>query len=315
MSDELDLINQSAERLFADHVDTELHDAVATGEWPATLWDAVTALGFQRAEMTVFGVALARIAGRFVAPIPLVETILTASLLKEAGLDGLNGPLTVSFGELKRVPWARHASYIVTVDDVGVLELFEGAALECSPGYNLAGEPRDIVVLGGAKAIARKDGLSADKLFERGALLRAAQIVGALETLLARTVQYAGERKQFGRPIAKFQAIQHQLATLAGYTAAACAAVEAAAVAPNFLSIASAKSCASDAAGEAAAIAHQVHGAIGFTQEHDLHRLTKSLWSWRDEFGCEAYWYARIGKIAASAGGGGLWPNLVTRSD
>ena len=83
MSEELDLINQSAERLFADHVDAELHDAVAAGGWPTALWDAVTAVGFERAEMTVLGVGLARIAGRFVAPIPLVETILTASLLKE----------------------------------------------------------------------------------------------------------------------------------------------------------------------------------------------------------------------------------------
>ena len=314
MSGEFDLINQSAERLFADHVDAELHDAVASGEWPAELWGAITAAGFERAEMTVLGVALARIAGRFVAPIPLVETILTASLLKEAGLEVPRGPMTISFGELQRVPWARHASYIVTIDDAGELAVFEGAKLECLPGRNLAGEPRDIVTLGSTKAIARVDGFSADKLRERGALLRAAQISGALETVLARTVQYAGERKQFGRPIAKFQAVQHHLATLAGYTAATCAAVEAAAAAPNLFSIASAKSCASEAAGEAAAIAHQVHGAIGFTQEHNLHRLTKSLWSWRDEFGSESYWNARIGKISASAGGSELWPNLVARS-
>ena len=314
MSEELDLINQSAERLFADHVDAELHDAVAAGEWPAELWDAITAVGFERAEMTVLGVALARIAGRFVAPIPLVETILTASLLKEAGLEVPNGPMTASFGELKRVPWARHASYIVTIDDAGVLALFEGAKLVCLAGSNLAGEPRDVVTLGDTKAIARVDGFKADKLLERGALLRAAQITGALEMVLSRTVQYAGERKQFGRPIAKFQAIQHHLATLAGHTAAVCAAVEAAAAAPNLLSIASAKSCASEAAGEVASISHQVHGAIGFTQEHDLHRLTKSLWSWRDEFGNESYWNARIGAIVASAGGDELWPNLVTRS-
>ena len=314
MSGELDLINQSAERLFADHVDAELHDAVAAGEWPAELWDAITAVGFERAEMTVHGVALARMTGRFVAPIPLAETILTASVLKEAGLEVPSGPMTTSFEELQRVPWARHASCIATINDIGVLAVFEGAKLECSPGCNLAGEPRDTIILGSAKPIARIDGFSADSFLERGALLRAAQISGALETVLARTVQYAGERKQFGRPIAKFQAIQHHLANLAGYTAMVCAAVDAAAAAPDLFSIASAKSCASEAAGEAAAIAHQVHGAIGFTQEHDLHRLTKSLWSWREEFGSESYWNARIGAIAASAGGKELWPNLVARS-
>ncbi len=314
MSDELDLINQSAERLFADHVDGALHDDVEAGEWPAVLWNAVTEAGFERAEMPLFGVALARIAGRFAAPIPLAETILAASLLEGAGLDVPEGALTVAPGDLSRVPWARHAAHLVMIDGDGTLALFETAALEIAPGRNLAGEPRDEVDLAGVKALETASGLSADELFEGGALLRAAQIAGALEAVLAKTVQYAGERRQFGRPIAKFQAIQHHLATLAGHTAAACAAVEAAAHAPNFFTTAAAKAAASEAAGEAAAIAHQVHGAIGFTQEHDLHRLTKALWAWREEFGSEGYWNARIGAAVAASGGGGLWPDLVARS-
>ncbi len=314
MSDELDLINQSAERLFADYVDAKLHDAVEAGEWPASLWDAITEAGFERAEMPVLGVALARIAGRHAAPIPLAETILAASLLEEAGLNVPYGPLTVSLGDLTRVPWARHATGLVAISKDGTLALYETAHLDVAPGINLAGEPRDDVALGSTKAVSTASGISVETLFEKAALLRAAQITGALEAVLAKTVQYAGERKQFGRPIAKFQAIQHHLAALAGHTAAACAAVEAAASAPDFLAIASAKACASEAAGKAAAIAHQVHGAIGFTQEHDLHRLTKALWAWREEFGSEGNWNARIGAAVAANGGGGLWPDLVAWS-
>jgi alkylation response protein AidB-like acyl-CoA dehydrogenase len=60
-----------------------------------------------------------------------------------------------------------------------------------------------------------------------------------------------------------------------------------------------------------AEIAHQVHGAIGFTHEHRLHHLTRRLWSWRDEFGVESEWSGELGRLAASRGGGGLWPLLT----
>jgi acyl-CoA dehydrogenase len=61
-----------------------------------------------------------------------------------------------------------------------------------------------------------------------------------------------------------------------------------------------------------AAACHQVHGAIGFTQEHVLHYFTRRLWSWRDEFGSEAWWNRRLGTIACSQGADAFWP-AVTR--
>ena len=68
------------------------------------------------------------------------------------------------------------------------------------------------------------------------------------------------------------------------------------------------KSRVGEAAGIAAAIAHQVHGAIGFTEEHRLHLYTRALWAWRDEFGGEAEWEARLGAEALAQGGEGFWP-------
>jgi acyl-CoA dehydrogenase len=128
-------------------------------------------------------------------------------------------------------------------------------------------------------------------------------------------VEYAQTRVQFGRPIAKFQAIQQNLAVLAGHCAAAIAAADMAAEAlhggSTLFFVGAAKARAGEAAGVAAGLAHQLHGAIGFTQEFGLHHLTKRLWSWRDEFGNEAEWNALVGRAALTAGSEGLWPALT----
>jgi alkylation response protein AidB-like acyl-CoA dehydrogenase len=129
------------------------------------------------------------------------------------------------------------------------------------------------------------------------------------------TVQYAQDRVQFGRPIARFQAIQHNLAVLASQAAAAGAAADVAAEAVadgvRIPAIAAAKTRAGEAAGIGAAIAHQVHGAIGFTYEHRLHFFTKRLWAWRDEYGSEAEWSSRLGQHMAVAGADRLWAEIT----
>ena len=156
--------------------------------------------------------------------------------------------------------------------------------------------------------------VSADLVRGVGALMRAAQMAGAMEAALDLATTYANDRVQFGRPIGKFQAIQQQLALLAEEAAAALVAVESAAISvaegrqSAEFALAAAKIRAGEAAGTVAEIAHQVHGAIGFTEEHSLHYLTRRLWSWRDEFGDEAYWAGLLGRRIAAAGGAGLWP-------
>jgi acyl-CoA dehydrogenase len=93
---------------------------------------------------------------------------------------------------------------------------------------------------------------------------------------------------------------------------AAAAAVEAAAGTGDLaFAVAAAKSRVGEAAGKVAEIAHQVHGAIGFTHEHRLHHLTRRLWSWRDEYGVESEWSSELGRIAAAHGGDGLWGLLT----
>jgi acyl-CoA dehydrogenase len=271
-------------------------------------------------------------AGAHAARVPLVETDLLAGwLLHAAGVPLPDGPLTAVAGaleidgttvrgEVRRVPWARAAAGLAVLAGAHVVLLGPGA-VTLVEGTNLAEEPRDTVTVDGAAVavVPAPDGAAAE-LRLRAALGRALLIAGAARGALAATVRYAGERVQFGRPIGRFQAVQQQLALAAGEVAAASAAASAAAAtaaadgfaAPSTrFAVGAAKSRTGEAAGAVARIAHQVHGAIGFTREHDLRLWTTRLWAWRDEDGSDAEWNAELGAAALAAGPAGLWP-LVT---
>lgn len=164
-------------------------------------------------------------------------------------------------------------------------------------------------------AAAREHGWNADRKFRAMALARAGQMAGAISAALTLSVEHTRQRQQFGKPLAAFQAIQQQLAVLAEEAAASRAAAAAAARAadrgPAKFEIASAKLRCNIAAGNAASIAHQVHGAIGFTMEYDLQKFTRLLWMWRSEYGNDRHWADEIGKLAASRGADGFWPGLT----
>lgn len=128
----------------------------------------------------------------------------------------------------------------------------------------------------------------------------APQMAGALGSVLERTLQYANERQQFGRPIGKFQAIQHQLAVMSEHVCAARMAAQlgchAQGAVPDRLRVAVAKVRCSEAALAVAELAHAVHGAIGFTEEYDLQLYTRRLHAWRQTAGSEAYWHDVAGE-------------------
>ena len=222
---------------------------------------------------------------------------------------------------LRRVPWARHAQAIVleAEHDGVVMLLCLNGVIPNRLGMNLANEPRDDVVVTDhlipAECIAPRPA-SLRSLERDGALMRAMQISGALGRILAMTLQYSAQRVQFGRAIAKFQAVQHQVAALATQAAAAAAATQAAVNSAEErlaeFEILAAKFRASEAAGVCCRIAHQVHGAMGFTHEHTLHTLTRRLMSWRDEFGSEAECAEWIGTQVQRLGGAQLWSYIST---
>ena len=105
-----------------------------------------------------------------------------------------------------------------------MIALVAGGSAKAEADVNLAFEPRDTLTWSGAPVLAAApagEALPLNALSLSGALARSAQMAGGLEFLLAQSVKYVTERVQFGRPLASFQAIQHQLALLAGHTAAA----------------------------------------------------------------------------------------------
>jgi acyl-CoA dehydrogenase len=336
------LVLDAADRLFADQATPALVNAAENGEWPQKLWQAIDEAGFPDALGELGDlpdvVAILRAAGRHAVPLPLAETMLARFALRAAGLAVPAGPLTLApverddvvglrrvagswhlSGVVRRLPWASEAAGIVVVAG-GLAALVAPGQGEIRRARTLAGEPRDTVTLDLDLAAEAAAPLAApvdfDLLYCLGALCRAAQMAGALEASLALTVQYANDRVQFGRPIGKFQAIQQQLAQFAEQVAAATVAASAAAEAVAaggdiFFAAAVAKIRAGEAAGTSSDIAHQVHGAIGFTHEHRLHHLTRRLWSWRDELGVESEWSIALGRRIASQGADAFWPLLT----
>jgi alkylation response protein AidB-like acyl-CoA dehydrogenase len=198
-----------------------------------------------------------------------------------------------------------------------VAETLLAGWLLAEAGIGVPEGPLAVVIDARAAPGAAADAAAARRL---GALLRAQQMAGALERILEISLDYARNRVQFGRPIARFQAVQQELARLAGECAAAAAAAGAgaSALARHGLAheiaaraAAAAKIRVGQAAGAGAAIAHQVHGAMGFSQEYVLQRYTRQLWSWRDDFGAETEWAQWLGQRVCAAGAEGLWPELT----
>lgn len=285
-----------------------------------------------------------RAAGGFAAPVPLAETgVLGGWLLSRAGMPLPEGPVTVAVGRpedsvaltqggagwtltgvVHRVPWARAAERIVLlvpVEGVVMVVAVPPGRVAIDHVANLAGEPRetvrfDDVGLDAEDVAEAPDDVNGDALHLRGALARASLMSGALLRVSADTVAYAGERQQFGRPIGRFQAVQTSLVRIAEQ--AECAslatevAIEACESSSGLFEVATAKIVTGEAAGLAAALSHQVHGAIGMTKEHHLHTLTRRLWSWRDEFGSEHAWSRRLGRHIAAEGADQLWPLVAT---
>lgn len=155
-----------------------------------------------------------------------------------------------------------------------------------------------------------------------GAFVRVAQAAGAMDAALAMSIDYVNTRQQFGKALGKFQAVQQVLAIFATEAAAVNVAGAAAAAALDraqddadaaLFEIAAAKLRTNQAIGQATSIAHQVHGAIGFTKDYDLHTLTGPLLNWRSDYGNDAYWADVLGGIAAKLGGAGLWAEVTWR--
>ncbi|MEL0082032.1 MAG: acyl-CoA dehydrogenase family protein [Gammaproteobacteria bacterium] len=350
MSDEIKtLLLDTLERLLREQCSPERVEAAEQGGFDAELWQQIAELELHRAALpeSEGGVAadlpvitdMLTVAARYALPAPVAEAMLLAPwLVTLAGTELAEGLTTVApagsgvrlqregdswlvEGEFSRVPAGRFADALLSVvvdgDNEWLIEL-SADQWQVNEGSNLAGEARDGLIVNALTLTVDQCSAvpagTADKLWQLGALARSAQLVGALRRAQELSHNYVSERSQFGRPLAKFQAIQQQLALLAADLEAAAVMSGLAAMGfsgANPGDIAAAKIAAGQAAGMGARIAHQVHGAMGFTQEYPLHHATRRLWSWRDEYGSETYWAGKVGDGLIERGAEALWPWLT----
>lgn len=326
------MVAEAANRLFAAHVPAAAgveSDTPASAFWrdlEETGLDKVLVAGNDNGFHDA--VSVLRAAGYHAVAAPVAEMVLAQWLASLAGWEEERGIATVFLegaaglrGPFDRIAWGRDAAVLY-----GIAEMPEGRRVvriqttgaDITQGRNLAGEPRDRISFADAPAFRHAQApVDARQVHAVAALLRAAQMAGAMEQALELAIAHANTRVQFGRAIGKFQAVQQMLAQLASHAAAASAAVDLGAdglaAGDGLLEVAVAKSRAGEAAGFAAEISHQVIGAMGFTMEHALHRYTRRLWSWRDEYGNEAFWNAVLGEAAVGAGERGAWELVADR--
>ncbi len=258
--------------------------------------------------------------------IPFAESdLLAGALLEAAGLASDTQLRTVAVfdasGVAENVPWASNATSIVALWKSGeqwqIADVPVGDVQIASEGTNLVGEPRDHVVVSLAEVSATPIDAEAVEWYRlKGALVRAIQMCAALDRATAMSMDHVSTRKQFGRPLARFQAVQNLIADMAAESALARAATEAAldaAIRSEWagedlaFKIAVARSTAGHAASTVVRNAHQLHGAIGTAREHDLHRFTRAALAWRGEFGSVDFWDRQLIETARAAGSEGLW--------
>lgn len=337
IGDETELIIAAIEHIFEGQ---SPHHAFDDG-LDTKAWQRLSEAGFALVSVPVEAggsggtlqqaATILRAVSRLGLAVPLAEsTWLAAWALASAGRPVPAGPLTAALiddaqaelvraggrwrlrGVLPRVPWAADAELIVAVlaeDGPARIVLVDRESTDLRAGRNLAGEARTDVVCRDLEIddaqVACAAPVSATGYRARAALSRVIALTGAAEQALALAVEQARQREQFGRPIARFQAVQQLLAQMVAETAmlvvcgqAAADVLENGSAAEGDVAVAAAKAVASGAAGNIAAWGHQVVGAMGCTLEHPLQRSTRRLWAWRDEYGNER---AHARRVAAHA--------------
>ena len=343
------LITETADRLLSQTCDHEsIQRAEAEGGAPE-IWDAFAETGFPWISISeeaggsggslLDALEVLRLVGYHAAPIPAAENGVLAGWLLGASKQEipsgiatvvpspgsqvtgiLSGDEVVVTGVAERVPWARAAEKIVVlleIDSTNFVASIDQDLCEVKPMTNMAGEPRDTVSVNDVKVAAcpAEPGVSPESFRIRGALSRSALMAGAIEKMSQLTVTYTNDRIQFGRPVAKFQAVQQHLVWGAQDAALARMAAETAAREANrgdaLFEIAAAKLISNQAAARATKACHQAHGAMGMTQEYPLHHLSRRLWSWRKEYGGDAEWSRWLGEVAVAQGADALYP-LIT---
>lgn len=308
------LLLATANRLFGDLCNKEVLEAAEEGEFPVTAKENLAEHGFHRLADRDSGFALCdvfavlRVAGYHALPLPLAEWMLANRFLPDRGDDFASiGKLQGT--QLRSAPWGREAHRCLGITTEG--DVANVTTADWTSHYNIAGEAIDSASIENRVPIS-----TSENIVELLALSRCAMSVGAMTRLLELVVEQVTVREQFGRPLARFQVIQHDIARAAGEVAASDKALECALAQleseRQHDEVALACARVFEASQIISDTAHQLFGAMGFTHEHILHHYTRRLWAWREDYGNERHWQASLGRSLCAGGPDQLWPFLAT---
>jgi acyl-CoA dehydrogenase len=316
-------LSDAADRLFADTFTPALLRQAAQGAATCAAWEACEQAGFLDALLpeTAGGAGLAlrevwplaHLAGYHAQPFPFVETMLARAWLHAAGQASPSGPIALAaFGARRQgdslhagaVPDAYRCEHVLLDSAEGI---WLGARADARMGErSIAGGPQaDMRWAFTDLRLVQAPGHDGAALPTLAAAATAALMAGAMQRVLDFALTHANQRSQFGRPIAKFQAIQQQMSVAAEQVWAARIAgqlaFQAEGWAPDALLAAAGKAHTSAAAATVADIAHAVMGAIGITEEYDLGLYSGRLRGWRMAHGTESWWSAQVGHAALAS--------------
>jgi acyl-CoA dehydrogenase len=338
------LLIDTLERILTATATSDVVERAEADRWCEPVWSGLAEAGIPWVSVpersggsggsTADALAVLHVLGRHAAPVPVAETgLLGGWLCAQAGFEVPAGPVTIASpchldvaeGRLRGdavVAWAQRAERILgLVETPAGRQIFSvrPPQVGIAAGANLAGEPRDRVHFdvptGEVELAPAPEGVDGLAVHRRGAMSRVALSAGALERLAEVTIEYAHDRRQFGRPIAAFQAVQAHLVTVAqaAVRATMVSAVAGRAVdhGEGAFEVAAAKAVVDDAVVEGTRAAHQAHGAMGVTREYPLHHLTRRLWAWRHEHGGGRAWRAALGAEVVAAGADRWFPSIA----
>jgi alkylation response protein AidB-like acyl-CoA dehydrogenase len=324
----LDFTFSEDQRLFQatvrDLLDKECTIAAVRAAWEGNgrvpgLWDKLTSIGvvgltgpesaggLGMDELDL--VLLLEEAGRAALPEPLLEnTAVALPLLREAGetswISRIASGAAIATIDLASEPFVAQAGFadVFLLQSAEDVWLVEGDQVGLREQANLDRGRRLYEVTWHGRGQRLGGGDLSRAAFDRAALGAAAQLLGLADRIIAMTAEYARQREQFGRPIGSFQAVKHHLANALlrlefARPAVYRAAHSVATAAPDRArDVSMAKVFASEAGLLAARVGLQVHGAIGYTWEHDLHLFMKPAWSLAVAYGDEVWHRRRVGR-------------------
>ncbi|GAB3275787.1 acyl-CoA dehydrogenase family protein [Parahaliea aestuarii] len=279
---------------------------------PQAAWDELVQSGFLRlllpesAEGAGLSVAEAlpvlMAAGYWALPLPYVETALLYAALPDALADAIDGNLALAVGTCgpgepaQPLRLGLHClDALVTAKDGGITVAPVSGDVE--QGWRLQGEVTPLSQVLDIRLL----GTAAECL----------QLAGAMQRVLELTVDYANTRQQFGRPIGKYQALQQQISVMTGHCHSAVMAAQLAAggmqrsntgLSLDHHRVAAACGMIKAACQPVVSTAHAVHGAIGVTEEYELHHYTRRLLAGRLAGGSESRWFEQVGQACLDSG-------------